>query len=115
MEIGFKEREALTKFAERTEIEIVTDLRIERAEPSNMENFESQHWLEASEEFVLVAVLAGSNLPKMDYLGLSDPYVNICVGDCIEKTDIQYYTLFPVWDQLFLFKVDTSYSDRKKL
>jgi len=114
MEIGFKEREALTKFAERTEIEIVTDLRIERAEPSNMENFESQHWLEASEEFVLVAVLAGSNLPKMDYLGLSDPYVNICVGDCIEKTDIQYYTLFPVWDQLFLFKVDTSYSDRKK-
>jgi len=101
-----EEHEAMRKFAEASENEEITDLSVTRKEPEDP--FQGSDWFEPSDSHVLVAVFSASNLKRMDYLGLSDPYLRIFVGQENQDTDIQYTTLHPVWNQLFCFPVDAT-------
>mmetsp|Transcript_33369 Transcript_33369/g.79121 ORF Transcript_33369/g.79121 Transcript_33369/m.79121 type:complete len:563 (+) Transcript_33369:1-1689(+) len=59
---------------------------------------------------LLVRVIRAKQLPKMDVLGLTDPYVIVIVGNKKpigkkNRTSTKIATLDPVWDEVFEFKV----------
>jgi len=97
-------------FASPSEKELVTDLDAQRNAPVNA--FQSDQWFQASEDHVIVAVFSASGLPKMDFIGSADPYVKLVVGDHAEQTAIKFFTLTPVWDQLFCFPLNVNISRR---
>lgn len=53
-----------------------------------------------------VRIEEGSQLPKMDQRGLSDPYAIVRIGEKKYKTHTQTATLYPKWDETFVFDID---------
>lgn len=53
-----------------------------------------------------VRVIEAKNLPNMDAVGKSDPYVALQLGDSPKvKTDVKQDTLSPKWNQDFSFPI----------
>jgi hypothetical protein len=48
---------------------------------------------------VEINVHGATDLPRMDYFGLCDPYVTVTLDGYMAKTEIKKMTLDPVWDQ----------------
>ena len=57
----------------------------------------------------------GKNLPRMDDIGLSDPYVVVKAFGQEKKTEVREVTLNPVWEEELVFEVNTSHSNDDKI
>lgn len=52
-----------------------------------------------------VQVVSATGLPKMDFIGLCDPFVTMKYGDRTARTEVIHHTTKPQWDAAFSFDV----------
>jgi len=60
-----------------------------------------------------VKVVSAKNLPRMDYIGSSDPYVKLILGSRVQQIAQTKHidnTLNPLWEEQFLFEVTNATS-----
>eukprot|EP01080_Neovahlkampfia_damariscottae_P001743 gene1743-512_t len=58
-----------------------------------------------------IRIIEAKDLPKMDFFGKSDPYVNVKVAGQMKKTKIIKRTLNPHWDESFDFEFNNLHED----
>lgn len=54
---------------------------------------------------IKVGIISSKDLPRMDTFGNSDPYIKLELGNEVRKTFVITNTLYPVWNQYFIFQV----------
>jgi len=84
---------------------------LDHAVHCNMQNSQvlsHDEWLVPSENFVIVALISASGLPRMDtYPMTCDPFVIFFTENQNTQSSIKYQTQSPVWNELFQFEIQT--------